>query len=708
MKKTIILMTALAVTGMTALAQEVVPADSVAAAGEKVVSLGELTVTGASVVNKSDRKWIIPSDKSKDMAADGCDLVKKLQMPDVKVDAVSGAISMFSNGKMKLCINGRPVQDKDIRAIDPKTVTRVEYHDNPSLRFGEADLVLDFIVKVPQSGGRFGIMGQVVPLKGLEYQFNPDLEINYKKSTFRVNGYNERLNGFEQWRENYENYTLADGSKFTRTESGVPADLNHVPYWGSVEYMYYEPEKDLLSVSAFINGNRSPHQDFVGTLTSTLDDSKVLLRDLTYKSSYAPSLSAYYQHNFAKNKLLMMYVVAGINRSRTYRDYTEQDIVADGDGDMLVDVKNDIRSRSKSLMAEIDYEQSWRRSRLSVGGSFQYDWSKIRYLSYDKMERMRNSSTYLYSQWWQSLGSHFDATIGVGAYMKYYSVSEGEDVSRWTFAPRLSLRYRINGKNTLRLNYMLRSVAPTLTQLSSVRQQVDGLQQSVGNASLKTYSAQFVKLSYEYSHKRFYGQLELGYAYSGKPIGQQKDWVDGAVLSTYANQRDFQDIIARGTLRYEVIPDWVSASGSLTWRRMMSHGNNYNHTLSSIYANASVEVSHWNFGFDFQVNARRKSLDGEIVNQEDGNNGIILALTYKWRKFQFMTGCLNPFTGDYKEESKNLNALAGYRRVAHLDFLSRCLIFRVYYNISWGRQYKSGDRRINNSLERGGVSAAGK
>lgn len=713
MKRNLILMAVATVMSVNAVAQNVASADSVAADSldalvDRFVNLGEVTVTGASVVNKSDRKWIIPSENSKNMAADGCDLVKKLQMPDVRVDAVSGAISMFSNGNLKLCINGRPVSDKDIRAIDPKTVVRVEYHDNPSLRFGGADLVLDFIVKVPNSGGRFGMMGQIVPLKGTEFQYRPDLEINYKKSTFRINGYNEQFRGFKQWRENYENYTLADGSQFTRTESGIPADLNNNHYWGSAEYMYFEQEKDLFSVSVDFNGDRNPHQDYVGTLTSTLDGGKVLLRDMEYESYFSPSLNVYYQHNFAKNKLLMMNVVAGCDRNRTYRDYTEQDMTDEsGNGDLLVDVKNDMRSRGKSLMGEIDYEQRWRSSRLSVGGSFQYGWSKSRYLSYDKIERMRNSSTYLYSQWWQSLGQHFDATFGVGAYLKYYAVVGSDDVSKWTFVPRLNLRYRINGKNTLRLNYTLYSKAPTLSQLSSVRQQVDGLQQSEGNAALKTYSSHFVKLSYEYSHKRFYGQFEFGYTYESNPIGQQKSWVDGMVLSTYANQRDFQDLLARGTLRYEVIPEWVSASGSLTWRRYMSHGNNYNHTLSDVRGNASLEVTHWNFGFQLQMETRGKILEGESVEQMS-SNGMVVALSYQWRGFQFVGACINPFTGDYKEETKNLNPLAGYRRVAHRDFLSKCLLFQVHYNISWGRKYESGDRRINNSLERGGVSAAGK
>ena len=265
MEKLVLLLAAMTIPWLGVEAQAVASADSVAvdsldALTERFVNLGEVTVTGASVINKRDRKWIIPSQECKQAASNGSDLVRKMKLPGLKVGVIDGAISMYNRGTIKLYINGRPANDKDVQAIDPKSVERVEYHDVPSLRYGDADLVLDFIVKVPNSGGRVGGMGQVVPFKGLETQFRKNIEVNYKKSTFRVHFYDELLTGFKTWRDNWENYTLADGTTYTRTETGSQMPIKKNIVLALLNICITLPIKIcfLLNVSFLVREMRTP------------------------------------------------------------------------------------------------------------------------------------------------------------------------------------------------------------------------------------------------------------------------------------------------------------------------------------------------------------------------------------------------------------------------------------------------------------------
>ena len=85
-----------------------------------------------------------------------------------------------------------------------------------------------------------------------------------------------------------------------------------------------------------------------------------------------------------------------------------------------------------------------------------------------------------------------------------------------------------------------------------------------------------------------------------------------------------------------------------------------------------------------------------------------LAAGYKYRNFNFNVVALNPFTSDFKLESTNLNKIAGYHRNSHFNFMSRQLVIQISYNVNWGRKYNSGNRRLNNDLDRNSVSAAGK
>ena len=712
MKQMILTLAVIITSVMSAEAQEVAASDSAAIDSlelltDRFVNLGELTVTGASVINKSDRKLITPTSEIKSVAANGSDLVKKMQLPDVKVDPMTGALSLYSNGALKLCINGRPVSSEDIRALDPASVERVEYHDTPSMRFGQADLVLDFIVKVPNSGGRFGVMGQLVPFRGKEWQINPTLEVNYKRSTFKFMAQDEFMSGFKQWRDNVENYTLEDGTSFTRTETGEPAPVSYNHGWMNMEYMYYVPERDLFSAQLSFYGDQNSHQDFLGTLVSSLDQSTVRLDDRNYSSSAYPTLNLYYQHNFSKDKLLMVNVVNGLGRSHSRRTYTEQAIIDSRAGDMLADVFNEIRSYSNTLLGEVNYEQSWRNRRLTLGGSFTYDWSKSNYLTYNSVERMRSSSTYLFSEYWQRFGSNFDASIGIGVQYKHYGIVGGESTGKWLARPRLNMRYRLNDRNTLRLGYQLYGTAPTLGQLSSVRQQVDGMQQSVGSGNLRTFNTHEGSLRYEYSHKRLYAQFTAAYRVAVHPIEQEKQWVDGSVLTSYANLRNAQTLDLRANARYEIIPEWLSANTTLSWRRFMVHGNIYNHTFNRLRTDFGITVTHWNAFLDLSYNTSMKSLYGETITQNNGQ-GFWIAAGYKYRNFNFTVVGLNPFTSDFKLESTNLNNLAGYHRNSHFNFMSRQLVIQISYNINWGRKYNSGNRRLNNDLDRNSVSAAGK
>ncbi|MGN1264185.1 MAG: TonB-dependent receptor plug domain-containing protein [Muribaculaceae bacterium] len=708
MKTSGLIIASLLCSAMAMQAQEYAPTDSLSTDSlDRFVNLGELTVTGASVINKSDRKLIMPSGEIKRLAANGTDLVKKMQLPGVRVDAMTGAIALQNEGKLVLCINGRPVKSENVKAIDPTMVERVEYHDNPSLRYGDAELVLDFIVKVPKTGGRFGVEAQTVFTHGLECRLNPTFEINYKKSTFSLNFRDELMRGFKTWRENEEYYTLADGTKFSRIEDGQPGAMDQGNIWGGMEYMYYDPGKDLFSAELSFFGMNTPHRDYEGLLHSTLDDTTVKVSDLNKNSETYPSLNLYYQHNFSKDKMLMVNVRNTIGRSHSKRTYCEQDYTESRAGGMLSDVVNEINSNGVYTYIEANYEQQWKNDRMTLGGTINYSWDKNRYLSYGTTERMRSNTNTVFAEWWHRYGKKFDMTLGARVEHQKYELLKSVSRADWLFAPTLRMRYRIDDHNTLRANYMLRGVTPNISQVSAVRQQVDGMQYTEGSRGLSVYNMHAAQLTYEYTRNRFYGQLRAKYAYADKPIGIEKRWVDGVALSTYAHQRDAQTLNLGLQFRYEVLPEWLTASAGVEFSRFMTHGNSYNHCLNDVPWTMSLTAMHWNWMLEVDYATSRRRLDGEMVDQMKAV-GLAVILSYKYRNFNFVAICLNPFTGDYKLESSNRNAIAGYKRYNHMDFLSQCLVLQVHYNISWGRKYENGNRKINNGIERSTTTAAGK
>ena len=154
-------------------------------------------------------------------------------------------------------------------------------------------------------------------------------------------------------------------------------------------------------------------------------------------------------------------------------------------------------------------------------------------------------------------------TLGLGVQHKKYTLVKSISRADWLFVPVLRMRYRINDNNTLRANYKLRGITPSLAEVSSVRQEIDGMQEIEGAKNLTTYNMHTAQLTYEYSHKRFFGQLSAKYTYYDKPIGVEKQWHEGVVLSTYAHQRNRQRLDLQLSLRYEVLPEWLTASAGV-------------------------------------------------------------------------------------------------------------------------------------------------
>lgn len=64
----------------------------------------------------------------------------------------------MANGNVQLRINGVLASSLEVAALSPEDIKRVEYHDNPGLRYGEGiDIVLDYITIKRTSGGNLGV-----------------------------------------------------------------------------------------------------------------------------------------------------------------------------------------------------------------------------------------------------------------------------------------------------------------------------------------------------------------------------------------------------------------------------------------------------------------------------------------------------------------------------------------------------------------------
>ena len=122
---------------------------------DDAVSLDGVTVSASAQTSHADKKVVFPSDRQMKASGNGMDLLQQMMLPRVQVDLLNNEIKATGNGVVQVRINGVKVEQDEIKALNPSDIIRIEYHDNPGLRYGNADIVLDYIVSPADTGGSF-------------------------------------------------------------------------------------------------------------------------------------------------------------------------------------------------------------------------------------------------------------------------------------------------------------------------------------------------------------------------------------------------------------------------------------------------------------------------------------------------------------------------------------------------------------------------
>ena len=89
------------------------------------VMLEEVEIKGSTMIEKSDRKLLIPTQEQVALSANGVDLLRNMQVPQISVNLTNGEIKTVDSGTLSVRINGREATVDDVKALDPATVKRV-------------------------------------------------------------------------------------------------------------------------------------------------------------------------------------------------------------------------------------------------------------------------------------------------------------------------------------------------------------------------------------------------------------------------------------------------------------------------------------------------------------------------------------------------------------------------------------------------------
>lgn len=668
---------------------------------EASTELSEVVVEGDAVIQKVDRQILLPNKEQLGASSDGMSLLQNLQIPRIVVNPVENSVKTLTNQEVQLRINGIEASSSEVMAINPKDVIRIEYHDQPGVRFNGAAAVINYIVKHRDTGGNLMLNasnGVTMPGWG---QYHLAGKVNFGKSSFSLMTHYSPLDVY--WtRTNSETYNFSTGTIENR-EVGEPTRFKMNPVNIGLTYNWTNGEKNMLQISLRDNMNFTPYaQNNRDTYLYQATDS-FAIHDHESSKSISPSLDIYYEHNLPNDNHLYFDVVGTYINSSNDRRFEQTPLgetVAD-----TTDVTSRVRGNKYSLIGEAIYEKDWENIGLTVGVRHNQQWMENTYLgSASATVNMTTAETYAFAEVQQRV-KQFSYAVGIGA-MHTYIEQGGQKSSNWIARPQLTMSYDFGKGVFWKYKGYVSGYQPSLSAMSDVAQQIDKYQIRQGNPDLKP--VMFVANEMQLSWQSKYVNLNIwaNYSYDHKPIMDEtfEQLIDGQAyaIRTYANHRGFHRLQVAPSVQVRLLQNKLIFTVAPFANYYVSLGNSYTHKHFNPGVRASFMGMYNGWQFFGEVTTRSNNLWGETLEYSDIYHHI--GIGYNADKWGFRAMLMYPFSvKGYSIETKDLSALAPNTQHAEMRDYHQMLILNFHCNLDFGTQRRDSGKRINNEDKENGI-----
>lgn len=649
--------------------------------------LDEVVIEAPKVIRKADMDVYYPSETAVVYSKNGMQILRNLMIPSVSVNEVLGTVKSAGEN-VQLRINGRVATIEQVQSILPESIKRVEWIDNPGLRYNGATAVLNFIVTNPDSGGSF-MLGGEQSLNCAWGPWNTSLKFNEGKSQWGINLNYKLTNKVRSTREYYETFTYPDGQSITRIETPEGGYVDDNTGRFQIDYSYIHPDTTVVWVA--LNGFKSWSQStlFDGVMSLSNGSKDIHLRDYSGNKGFTPSFTAYLEQHFVRNQILAVDFNTSLYNGRSLHQYTESE---NGTLANITDVNTSIKDFNQVYGIEVDYIKKWQNSRLTAGVSYSANRNKSTYENLGgEVFHQRQDKVYFFGEYFQRI-KDFTVTAGLGAQHTSFKFREtGEGSDSWSMRPQFTLTYNKTQASQFRLNFASWQTTPSLSETNIAPQQIDGFQWQIGNPDLRTSSSYQLTLSYNYNFPRIMGSLGVRAFTSPDAITPFIEWQGDKLVTSYENSDGLQILSFFVSPQVELIPGWLSANGTLQYRAGRMSGTGYKHYNHNWIGDVMVMLRHWDFTLIVQYMKEQVNLWGESLNW--GETLSVLQLNYNYKKWEFGVGVLCPFT-KYDRGSKSLNRYNINELHIRTDICPMPFV-ALRYNVQWGRQKRGASKLVN-------------
>ena len=656
--------------------------------------LGKVEVKGKLRIDHGDYASYTFSDEQIKNSRHSQDLLGTL--PGIYTDPMTGKTSSMTGKSIKILINNVPMtSENDLKAIAANKIKRVEYYEDPPIRYGDVDILMNIITKSLDTGYATGFDVSSALTTGFS---NDNVYFKYNKGNHQYSfDYAINVRNYKDWIEDNQ-YTLALDDQQAIYDYHRHKRFGYTDNMFNLKYAYSKPD-DITFQATFspVLSHKFNRGDGEVKTQNNPDWQEGVEHSDIYVNYVKPALDLYLSKNFAHKQSLDVDALGSYFNTKQQmlnQQWTEnkEQVLSD----------DDMRSKMNiySLIAEADYSKEWEKGELDVGVDTWNKWSNynIRNMmsGYEPSQYSSGINIHtVYAQYMNKIGN-FTYRIGVKSTWRRQSYEDITYNSHYIL-PLLYLSYKLkNGSLQLLLpngiNY------PAISTLSeNMTVVIPGLLKQ-GNPNVKATMEMGPIFRYTYNNAMLYMQVALYGIYNDKVLSPYyyRKTIDGKqnIIETYENGSFFWRYGTGYFIRLKPFKnDVLSLSAGGGFGREIVSNSYGRHCYNSCPFQYSINFRKGKWGASYQGNIPSKTFDLD-GHKSDETKSEFSAFYQKgaWRFSLYGMWLFAP--AKYETESFD-NPIMNQKESHVIKDNRRMLMLGVSYNFFSGKK-KNIRKNINN------------
>ncbi len=646
------------------------------------VTVEEVTVKSSKVVSKADCQTIYPTAVQKESSDNGYSFLQKLSLPNIRIEDASHSVTAIDNrGYVQLRINGIIVGKSEMVSLNPMLISKIDFIDNPGLKYGDDVAYVIDIVTVRDENG-YAIGAELTPTltskqgDGTAYGKwnvgNSEFSLSYGFSGQKLKGSSEA--------ETAE-YILNDGSTHLIERDDLMTLYKSRQHDISLTYNFTDSATQVFQISLSESAENVP--DDISIKRITEGDSCYTATKKEKSKSHSPVADIYFFRQITPRQSISANVV------ETYINTNESYFYDEGKA-----YQDNVKGKTVSTLSEVIYENKLNPFAFSLGLNYRHKHTKNSY-SGDASALTEMGQNYLYAFGEiKGIIKNFRYSVGAGASHIHYNQNE-HNYNYWTFRPKATFTYNFASKWQLSYFYQMCEKVSRIAMVSEATIRTNSMELKKGNPDLKPSHDTEHQLRLLYNGIRLQASAECYFKQCDKPnMALYERTPDNQFVYTQINQKEIDVLHAMAYANCWLMPEKLQISAYGALQRCFNYGFDYTHCYTSF--NCACKMTAYLNSFTLQVyyDNGYRFLEGETK----GFNGAetFLKTSYKHGNLMLSLTLVNPLSGKYKSyESELLNRNLHKTTAGFSKDKSNCVLLCISWSMSHGKKHNSAAKTIN-------------